>query len=516
MKKEKIIILTFSLLLIGLQPLSKIAFASDNNYIVPNKVTDYRINDMVTYDGDMRNGKLDGVGTLTYKNNYTLVGEFKGGQLDENKKVYLRINENLDIFNGYLTLDEDYKYNFIEGEYTNRKQGFVYNGKFKNNLYNDEKGKLTFKDNTCYEGKFVDGSNLEQVGTIYYSSYAKNEIGVHYFTGKMKTINTFYPNQNGKGEIKYGDYSTYNGDLHFDGSNFYRKGYGEMDFSTCSFYGRNAGTMDDVRVYKYIGEFDHYKTGWMSGNGIMYFVDIKTLQPKAYIKGYFNGVTVIGDYQKSEVSLIEGYDESMEREFIFNYPYMKNYINNYYYQGSPSKNVICGDSYVDMMHKQYNIIDYEKEFPISYEAINTGIGGTTYYHWRYLAKELIFPYQPEKVVLHLGFNDLHMGLTPEQVINDAKYLVDEIRNAIPNVNIYLMSVEPSPCFASFLQIEIEYNNLLKDYCRNNNVGLIDHAQILMKSTDATIDDLSNYFISDRVHLNSNGYKSFVSMIKDIL
>lgn len=516
MKRKRIIILIFNLLLLGLQPLSTLVFACDNHYVTPENVTNYRINDNVTYDGHMRNNKLDGVGTLTYKNNYTLVGEFKNGQLDTSKKVYLRINKDLDTFKGYLSLDEEYNYNFINGEYTNRKLGYTYNGKFKNNLYNDENGKLTFRDNSRYEGKFVDGSNLDQVGTMYYSPYNKNELGVHYFTGKMKTINTFYPDQIGKGQIKYGDYSTYNGNLHFDGSNFFRKGFGEMDFSTCSFYGRNAGTMDDVRVYKYVGEFDHYKTGWMSGNGIMYFVDIKTLQPKAYIKGYFNGVNVIGDYKKSEVFLIEGFDKSMERNFIFNYPYMKDYIDNRYYQELSKTNVICGDSYVDMMHKQYNIINYDKEFPIKYDAINTGIGGTTYYQWRYLAKELIIPYQPERVVLHLGFNDLHMGLTPEQVIDDAKYLVNEIKDALPNVNIYLMSVEPSPCFASYLQTEIAYNKLLKTYCSSNGVGLIDHAKNLMKNADATIDNLSDYFITDRIHLNSNGYKSFVSMIKDVL
>ena len=109
-----------------------------------------------------------------------------------------------------------------------------------------------------------------------------------------------------------------------------------------------------------------------------------------------------------------------------------------------------------------------------------------------------------------------MGLTPNEVINYASELVDLLKKELPNSMIYLMSVEPSPEFSRYLNVEIQYNKLLKEYCNKNNIKLLDNAKNFYKNETETIDDLSTYFISDRVHMNKKGYEKFIKLIKDEL
>ena len=289
-----------------------------------------------------------------------------------------------------------------------------------------------------------------------------------------------------------------------------------MDFQTCYFLGSVAGGDSHTRLYKYVGEFDYSISGWMYGDGIMYYVDIETNKPKYYQKGKWYGLSMVGKYSKNDYELLDGFSKEMESEYIFNQPYVNNYINRYYSQSITHKAVVCGDSYTDMMHASYNIVNFEEEFPHSYDIIDTGIGATTYYQWLNYAKHLIIPYKPEKIFLHLGFNDLHMGLTPNEVINYASELVNLLKKELPNSMIYLMSVEPSPEFSRYLNVEIQYNKLLKEYCNKNNIKLLDNAKNFYKNETETIDDLSTYFISDRVHMNQKGYEKFIKLIKDEL
>ena len=492
------------------------ALLTYRGYVPPETASNLIIAENVSYQGQIRDKKMDGVGTLTKKNEYTITGEFKEGVLDESKKVFMRLNDSLDTFEGYLRLDEEYSYYLIEGTYKERKSNRTYSGKFQDNLYSDENGTYYFSDSSRYEGAFVEGTNVSQTGTIYYAPYDSRSTGVWAFRGTMETEQTFVADQEGKGIIKYPDYSIYSGDLYYDGTSFLRKGVGEMDFSECSFLGGNAGFDNHTRLSKYVGEFDYDRSGWMYGNGVLYFTDLNDGLPKAWIKGFFNGLSAIGVYRGGAIELEEGYSEEMEKPFIFNKAYAEEYRNRYYYAETPRSVVIAGDSYTDMMHKKYNIIDFEEKFPILYDAIDTGIGGTTYYQWRALAETLIVPYSPKKIVLHLGFNDLHLGLTPSEAVDDAAALVAYLKEQLADSEIYLMSVEPSPCFASFLGVETEFNRLIEEYCISNGIGFIDHAALLMKNETETIDDLADYFIGDQIHLNQIGYETFVSMIQSVL
>ena len=57
--------------------------------------------------------------------------------------------------------------------------------------------------------------------------------------------------------------------------------------------------------------------------------------------------------------------------------------------------------------------------------------------------------------------------------------------------------------------------MLKEYCSQNSIELIDHAALLLNNGQP-VNNIWNYFIGDGVHLNAAGYDRFVKLIKEKL
>ena len=479
-------------------------------------VVDMQIGDDRKYTGEVINGVPNGSGTLTWVNtNCVYEGEFLNGVYHgEGKFSWLNSGDTLQgtFENGAPTYG---KYTYANtmsytGEF-NSSWVFHGEGTFDWNQYNPDGRVKAY--GWLLEGEFRNGTPDGCHAKITFIRSNPLGEGVHWFEGIVQGFPGVKLNQTGKGKIVFGDKSIYEGDIYYSATGeWQRKGIGVQDFSNCNFPGNNAGGTDTSKILRYEGEFDHAVTGWMYGNGIMYFVDEQG-RPAYYIKAFFSGVAAIKEYS-GNLELYEGFDESMERPYLFNYPYMQNYINNKYPQNQTYDAIICGDSYTDMMHASFNIMNFDTAFA-GYDVIDTGIGGTTYYEWIQLAEYLIIPYAPKKVVLHLGYNDLHMGLSAEDTLAQAKKLVALLQEKIPGVEVILMTVEPSPTFASYLAEETKYNNLLKEYCSLNDIELIDHAALLLNAGQP-VSNIWNYFIGDGVHLNAAGYERFVSLIKEKL
>lgn len=107
-----------------------------------------------------------------------------------------------------------------------------------------------------------------------------------------------------------------------------------------------------------------------------------------------------------------------------------------------------------------------------------------------------------------------MGATPKEAFASAKKMIEEIRKEKPAIRFYLLSVEPSPAFSSYLALEKELNKLYKEYADSDtNIHFINSASLFMNGEN-TISDLSSYFISDMVHMNKKGYDRWVKLIKE--
>ena len=493
---------------------SSLSDSSSEVQKVLEEVKGLALKDGAVYDGTIdSDGKLEGEGKITYSNKDTLQGKFSSGQ--PSGEMTYSIHSSSDTFVGTGKLDENDKFVFDYGTYSYGKNKRTYTGHFKDNLFEDEDATFSFGTGTFYKGPFKAGSNVGLTGTMYYPPYTMKGEGVWWIKGEMVSLGKVKGGTTVKGFIRFGDRSTYEGDIYFDGNNgYYRYGEGVQDFSQCNFSADTVGGPTGQYLYKYVGKFNYRISQWIYGDGVMYFTDVNQ-EPTGYIPGFWTSTKMLKEYQgdESKIALLEGYSTSMKCSYHPMQSRVDDYVSKY---GNKEASIVfAGDSYMDMWQSSYGITSYEDDMK-SYDSVNVGIGGTIAEEWYYMCSSLVSPYAKDKVVFHLGFNDLHMGATPAEALASMEKLIAEIRKSKPRLKFYLLSVEPSPEFASYLSVEKELNASYKKLADgDSDITFINTASLFMNGEN-TISDLASYFISDKVHMNKSGYDKWVAMIKSAI
>lgn len=141
-------------------------------------------------------------------------------------------------------------------------------------------------------------------------------------------------------------------------------------------------------------------------------------------------------------------------------------------------------------------------------------------------KKRVYDYNPSKVFLLIGINDLRNGKDVSEIVSNTKEIIELIKENRPYSEIYLESIYPinktddDKISDSVRDIEfdnekiIEVNDLLKDLAKDEKITYVDLYNKL-------IDDDGNLNISytkDGLHISSEGYecitKELMKYIKD--
>lgn len=337
-----------------------------------------------------------------------------------------------------------------------------------------------------------------------FPAFKTNKVGVWYFyTDEIEKYKKKLPCK-GFGQIKYAEGSIYTGDIYFDGKNYNKLGNGQQDFS-------NSGlgmidTFINEKKYKFVGKYDYRKTDWIYGNGVIYYQDINN-KPSHFVKGFYKGLDKIKEYQGKfdYSSLIDGYDESMEFDYVqrvslFNYEKenMKKIDN--------INTLFIGDSYFEFWHyKEYAGKTFYERFK---NCLNLGLGGTTFMDWIPFIDKLCDIQNVKNIIINLGFNDIHCNLTYRQVYNDLLKVLKLLRNYFPNSNYYLLNVVHAPLFNQYIDEENQYNELISRNSKKLNINILDNY-----SNIKFAGELNNCFHSDLVHLNEKGYEYLYQLIE---
>lgn len=483
---------------------------------VVENVTNYRLNYNVVYTGELLNGKPNGSGTFKYRNKDTLKTNIINNQVDQTQDSIVTYYSNRDKFTGKLSLDEEYNFHFIEGTYDYGTNAKIYHGKFKDNLFDDTDGKLIFSEKSYYIGEFKKGSNIGFKGTMYFDSYANKSEGVWYFEGIMKTENTFVANQLGKGKILFSDKSFYTGDLFYDGGNYLRKGYGEMDFTNCHFLAGPWGASNNEYIAYYQGEFDYEVTQWIHGNGVMYYTDFN-MNPTGWAKGYFSVCHLIGEYSGGEIELKPGYTKDMEKRYLrFREDYDR-YMQESQWTPRHYKYLFAGDSYMEFMNSQPDT-PFSKYFG-EYDAINVGCGGSTAADWLNYYEDLVKPYSPEVIFMHIAGNDKAWFASFEMIEKCLTKFINMCQKDFPTLKFYIVGKWMSYIGRNDYYVSHQLNLVFeKMISKMNNVFLIDMEDLTMKNVNTfePIDNLASYFREDGLHMNDKGYVLWSNRIKKYL
>lgn len=144
----------------------------------------------------------------------------------------------------------------------------------------------------------------------------------------------------------------------------------------------------------------------------------------------------------------------------------------------------------------------ERDFP-GYGTLNRGFGGSQLPDSTHFAPRIIVPYKPRQVVLFAGTNDINAKRTPRQVALDFSDFVLSLRSRSPQTRLSFIELTSSPSRWAQRDAVVETNAIIQRLCQRNGVDFIPVRQKLLGPNREPRPEL---FISDKLHLNADGYR----------
>jgi lysophospholipase L1-like esterase len=144
---------------------------------------------------------------------------------------------------------------------------------------------------------------------------------------------------------------------------------------------------------------------------------------------------------------------------------------------------------------------------------NRGFGGSQMSHVIHNVDRIVTPYQPSRVLVYAGDNDLAEGTgkTPDVVFRDWQTLVERIRARVPHARIDFLAIKPSPRrWQRWPQMQ-QANSLIEAWNdRDERLGYVDVASPLL---DAEGQPDGSLFLIDELHLNADGYARWTEVVR---
>ena len=159
--------------------------------------------------------------------------------------------------------------------------------------------------------------------------------------------------------------------------------------------------------------------------------------------------------------------------------------------------------------------DVAKYFP-DQTIINRGFGGSSLPHMIMYAEDVIFKYNPKQILIYCGENDLTGGptITADTIFERLKNLHQLIRSKYKKVPIAYISMKPSPSREKYLETMQKGNALIKSFMEQQKRS--SYLDVYSSMLDANGKVLTHIFLSDKLHMNAEGYKIWQGVIAPYL
>ena len=145
--------------------------------------------------------------------------------------------------------------------------------------------------------------------------------------------------------------------------------------------------------------------------------------------------------------------------------------------------------------------------------IKRGFGGSLLSDSEHYTDRIIIPYKPKRVFVYAGDNDLAASRTPEAVAKSFADLAEKVHTALPATKVWFITIKPSPSREKLLDAIIKTNSLIKDFAAGHPyVALVDVFTPMLKDGKPR----PELFVSDNLHMNPDGYKIWIGLIKPLL
>jgi lysophospholipase L1-like esterase len=159
-------------------------------------------------------------------------------------------------------------------------------------------------------------------------------------------------------------------------------------------------------------------------------------------------------------------------------------------------------------------LDIPKYFP-GLKALNRGFGGAHISDVNYYIEETVLKYEPSKVIFFCGGNDLWAGKSVPQVREDFDDFRKRLFERVPNAQLIVLGVRPSPRRIALIDTELKMNAALNNIARDDK-----RITYLNGSCDRFLDEngqpITGLYADDRLHMNDAGYRIWMEILGPFL
>lgn len=173
--------------------------------------------------------------------------------------------------------------------------------------------------------------------------------------------------------------------------------------------------------------------------------------------------------------------------------------------GYEPETVFYGSSSIRLWNTLYEDMAHLK-------PVNLGFGGSTLAACVWFFDRLMLPFEPRRLVVYAGDNDLGDGRSPEEVFLFFQELVVKVRNRFGNdMPCYYISLKPSPSRWQMADKFKYANNLIESEIikQDDNWRFINIFKAMLDNTG--VPD-KKYFVEDGLHLSAQGYAVWTEVI----
>tara|TARA_R110002051_G_scaffold100879_4_gene171414 strand:- start:63734 stop:64384 length:651 start_codon:yes stop_codon:yes gene_type:complete len=145
------------------------------------------------------------------------------------------------------------------------------------------------------------------------------------------------------------------------------------------------------------------------------------------------------------------------------------------------------------------------------QIINTGFGGSQAIDLLGYTDELILNYQPKKVFIYEGDNDISAKKKPKEIIKTLEQIITKIKNKNNATTIIIISAKPSIARYHLKNKYIRLNKKMNRLCKKDPVLEFANVWDIMFEKRKLKAEL---FLTDGLHMNANGYELWHSVLKN--
>lgn len=169
----------------------------------------------------------------------------------------------------------------------------------------------------------------------------------------------------------------------------------------------------------------------------------------------------------------------------------------------------------DSITEYYDLDKYFPDMPV----VNSGVAGDTTEDILDNMKERVYDYNPSKVFILIGTNDLRDDKSVEVVVENIKKIIDGIKQNRKVAEIYLESIYPVNKGINKSVVGLrdnddinEINEQIEEYADNEDITFINTHELLVDDDGLLNED----YTADGLHLNDKGYEVVSKTLKKYL